>query len=259
MTAIRASLPPGYERFRVGRATVVGRREWADALRAALEASAVGGPATLHRWAERQRDRRTLFGRGVAYAVHLPGRPERVVVRHNRHGGALARLSRDLFLPPTRAAHEAQAAVRLRASGVPTPTIAGYVIYPGPLPFVRVDVASVEVAESRDLAQVLTQEGHADRLAALAATARLVASLSNAHARHHDLNLKNVLVPRDRGEALVLDVDRVEFRDAPAATVLDENLARLFRSARKWRTRWGATIDDAELAALAERARALLP
>jgi hypothetical protein len=106
---------------------------------------------------------------------------------------------------------------------------------------------------------VLTQEGHADRLAALAATARLLASLSNAHARHHDLNVKNVLLPRDRSDALVLDVDRVAFREASARTVLDENLARLVRSARKWRARWGATIDDTELAALAERARSLLP
>lgn len=259
MTATPASLPPGYERFGVGRATVVARREWADAFRAALEAPGASDPKTLHEWAGRQPDRRTLVGRGVAYAVALPGRGERVVVRHNRHGGALARLTGDLFLPPTRAAHELQAASRLRASGVPTPLIAGYAIYPGPPPFVRVDVASVEVAESRDLAQVLTQEGHADRLAALAATARLVAGLSRAHARHHDLNVKNVLLPRDRGDALVLDVDRVEFRTAPARAVLDENLARLLRSARKWRERWGATVDEAELAALVERARSLLP
>lgn len=259
MTATPASLPPGYERFRVGHATVVARREWGDAFRTVLENATAGGPATLHGWAERQPDRRTLVGRGVAYAVALPGRHERVVVRHNHHGGALARLTGDLFLPPTRAAHEVQVAWRLRAAGVPTPLVAGYVVYPGPPPFVRVDVASVEVAESRDLAQVLTQEGHADRVAALAATARLVAALSNAHARHHDLNVKNVLLPRDRGDALVLDVDRVEFRAAPARTVLDENLARLLRSARKWRERWGATVDEGELAALVERARSLLP
>ncbi len=259
MTATPSSLPPGYERFFVGRTTVVARREWTDAFRGALEAPGADGPPTLHGWAARQHDRRTLVGRDVAYAVHLPGQTVRVVVRHNRHGGALARLTGDLFLPPTRAAHETQVAARLRASNVPTPLIAGYAVYPGPRPFVRVDVASVEVPESRDLAQVLTQEGHADRIAALAATARLVATLSNAHARHHDLNVKNVLLPRDRSDALVLDVDRVEFRDAPARTVLEENLARLTRSARKWRTRWGATIDDAELAALAERARALLP
>lgn len=259
MTAARTSLPPGYERFHSRRATVVARREWGDAFRAALESAVADEAPTLHGWAERQHDRRTLVGRGVAYAVHLPGQSERVVVRHNRHGGALARLTGDLFLSPTRAAHEIQVAARLRAGGVPTPMIAGYVVYPGPPPFVRVDVASVEVAESRDLAQVLTQEGHADRLAALAATARLVAALSNAQARHHDLNVKNVLLPRDRGDALVLDVDRVEFRQVPAPTVLDENLRRLIRSARKWRARWGATIEDAELTALAERARSLLP
>ena len=253
------SLPPGYERFAVGRAAVVARREWGDAFRAALEPADADAPITLHAFAERQPDRRTLVGRGVAYAVGLPGRRERVVVRHNRHGGTLAGLTGDLFLPPTRAAHELRAAARLRAGGVPTPLIVGYVVYPGPGPFVRVDVASVEVAESRDLAQVLTQEGHADRLAALAATARLVAVLSNAHARHHDLNVKNVLLPRDRGNALVLDVDRVAFRDAPARAVLEENLARLIRSARKWRARWGAAIDEAELAALGERARSLLP
>jgi hypothetical protein len=73
-------------------------------------------------------------------------------------------------------------------------------------------------------------------------------------ARHHDLNVKNVLLrhaPRGGLEAMVLDVDRVEFLrvgDAVAAG----NAARLIRSARKWKAERGAAISDADIAHLTE-------
>ena len=67
--------------------------------------------------------------------------------------------------------------------------------------------------------------------------------------RHHERNVKNVLLTRaSHGlEAWVLDVDRVVFGPADSPTVRSGNLARLRRSARKWRDRHGATFDDAEL------------
>lgn len=253
-----ASLPPEYERFAAGRATVVAHRAWSAALRAALESMGDADHATLHGFAARQDDRRTLVGRGIAYAVALPGREERVVVRHNRHGGTLAPITGDLFLPPTRATHELRVSARLIEAGVPTPLIVGYATYAAALLFRRVDVASLELPDSRDLSQVLTQEGAADRRAALEATAHLVAVLSRARARHHDLNVKNVLLRHGDERAFVLDVDRVVFDDADPREVLAANLARLQRSARKWRARWGATVSDGELAELAERAAALL-
>ena len=93
---------------------------------------------------------------------------------------------------------------------------------------------------------------------AWSAALRLVATLSEAGARHHDLNVKNILLQHvAAGEltALALDVDRVTFGGSTDA-LLDANLARLARSARKWRDQHGARVSDRELAALPERARA---
>jgi hypothetical protein len=79
-----------------------------------------------------------------------------------------------------------------------------------------------------------------------------VQTLNAAGARHHDLNVKNVLLaPGDRGlVAWVLDVDRVVFGNPNAADVRRGNLTRLRRSARKWRDERGAQFDESELASL---------
>jgi hypothetical protein len=76
--------------------------------------------------------------------------------------------------------------------------------------------------------------------------------LASASARHHDLNVKNVLLRRTNDDLLagyVLDIDRVALdytrRDAYAG-----NRARLRRSVEKWRDTKGAQVSDAELAAL---------
>ena len=90
-----------------------------------------------------------------------------------------------------------------------------------------------------------------ERDAAWEATRALVRAMNAAGVRHHDLNVKNVLLaPSDGGLiAHVLDVDRVEFgargRRAPPR---GERAARLLRSARKWRDERGATFDERELA-----------
>ena len=47
-------------------------------------------------------------------------------------------------------------------------------------------------------------------------------------------------------EALVLDVDRVTFAER-SGDALEQNLARLLRSARKWQRDHGAQVTDAEL------------
>jgi hypothetical protein len=115
----------------------------------------------------------------------------------------------------------------------------------------RVDVMSREVVDSFDLSTVLMDADLTRRLEAWQATQQLVVSLNEIGARHHDLNVKNVLLrhaPRGGGlEAFVLDVDRVEFVrvDGKAAAA---NAARLIRSAKKWQTDRGASISDAEIA-----------
>jgi 3-deoxy-D-manno-octulosonic acid kinase len=203
---------------------------------------------------------RALTGRGVSYAVPLPN-GERVVVRHNRHGGLLAPVTGDRFLPPTRAPHELDVSVRLRDGGVPTPEIVGYVTYRAG-PFLRrCDVASREIANGRDLAAILTAGSPEERRAALDATAPLIAALSARGARHHDLNVKNVLVAADSAGAMtsfVLDVDRVEFGRPGDSRITERNLERFMRSARKWRELHGARIEEPDLVRIAATVRQLM-
>ena len=64
--------------------------------------------------------------------------------------------------------------------------------------------------------------------------------------------MKNILIaPGKVGlEAWVLDVDRVEFSRPDAPAVRDGNVARLLRSARKWRDERGAVFDEREIVAI---------
>lgn len=242
----RDALPAGFVRFTHHGTEVVCAEYVADATRRAL------GEGTLHRYAELHPTARPLTGRGIAYAATLPGDIERVVVRHNHHGGLFASFTGDLFRPPTRAPHELATSERLRRSGVATPTMLGYAIYPVALGFCRVDVMSREVSDSFDLSAILMDDDRSRHADAWAATARLVVSLNEIGAVHRDLNVKNVLLrhaPQGGLEAFVLDVDRVEFVDVgPAASEANRN--RLLRSAAKWKTERGAPITDAELSAL---------
>jgi 3-deoxy-D-manno-octulosonic acid kinase len=124
--------------------------------------------------------------------------------------------------------------------------------------FERADVATREVTESEDLSAVLMSEDSSARVGALHAAAALVVALAQAGARHHDLNVKNILMHKPRAgdmSALVLDVDRVEFSNG-GRDVLEANLARLLRSARKWQSVRGARVTETELLELASMARA---
>lgn len=235
--------PAGYVRFAAGGAEVVARAEHADAVREAVR----GG--TLYEWAERHPSARGFAGRGVAWAALLPDGRTRIVVRHSRHGGLLARLTGDRFLAPTRAPRELAAALRLAAAGVPTPEVVAYATYAAGPGFRRADVATREIPSGRDLAWVLTNPPDAEALARnVHAVHQLLVRLYECGARHPDLNVKNVLLaPYDAPEpvAYVLDVDRVVF-DAPRArAVWHANVRRLVRSWTKWRERHGALVDVA--------------
>ena len=117
----------------------------------------------------------------------------------------------------------------------------------------RADVVTLEVTGGRDLASYLMPgEVPALRSEAWRATRALVRALNAAGARHHDLNVKNVLLTDGEGGlvAWILDVDRVKFGQAHAASVRVGNATRLLRSARKWRDERGAVFDEQELASL---------
>ena len=245
--------PPGYERLLLGHAIAVARSDLAASIRSALIGSD-GTRSTLLEYARAQRGARAFPGRGgaPALAVRLPLTGEAVVVRHNRHGGLLASLTRDLFLAPTRAPYELATSAALRARGVPTPEVLAYAAYPPGGFLQRSDVCTREIPGAHDLGQVVMTERGAPRDAAMGAAARLVALLSRAGARHHDLNAKNILVSGDM--AYVLDVDRVVIGETPAEALM-ANLARLIRSLRKWRDRLGAPITEPEIARLESDAR----
>jgi hypothetical protein len=202
----------------------------------------------LFDFAARHPDARTYSGRGASYAIPLPS-GEQIVVRHNRHGGALASITGDLFRAPTRAPIELALSERLRSHGIPTPQVLGYVTYPAFPGFERADVATREIQNSGDLSSLLTSREPSARERALRATATLIKALADAGARHHDLNIKNVLLqaPTELApRAFVLDVDRVTFGLERHAAI-EANVTRLVRSARKWQRLHAATVTDDEL------------
>jgi hypothetical protein len=239
--------PAGFVRVTAGRCVAVAREAHADDARRML------AEGTLYEAAARDLGARRFVGRGVAYAVALPATGTRAVVRHNRHGGLFAPITRDLFLPPTRAPHELAVALRLRELGVPTPDVLMYGLSPAPFPFRRADVVTREVEGGRDLAAFMRREVRDDgRAAAWSAARTLVQLMNDAGVRHHDLNVKTVLIePTERGfAAYLLDVDRVTFGARGSAEIARANVARLLRSARKWRDERGVLFDERELAPL---------
>jgi len=240
-----ATVPAGYQRFRVGPAEVVALDGLSATIQDVLSESTLFGYAAHHPRA------RAMAGRGVSYAVTLPDARTNVVVRHSRHGGVLAPITGDVFLTPTRAPRELTTSLRLAEHRVPTPEVIAYALYPaGPL-LRRSDVVTREIPRSRDLAVALL--GPVDALAKqamLEATSVLLRAMTAAGAHHPDLNLKNVLLaPAGDGYlAHLLDVDRVTWSQPGAAATTAANLARLTRSARKWRDLYGANIDESDLA-----------
>jgi len=224
---------PSYERFQVGGARVVAAAACAAGIREVL------AKERLYEYAARQPDALPLFGRAPVFAVNLPGGCGRVVVRHNMRGGWVAKVSKDLFVLPTRGFRELIASLRLRSSGVSTPEVVAYVSYPLNWVLRRSDVATREIPNGHDLSVALAKvTDHAHRVMVLDATAKLLRSLTQAGAFHQDLNLKNVLLTAGQGpelDAHVLDVDRVRFSSPGSPLVAKANLDRLIRSLRKWR------------------------
>lgn len=223
-----ADVPAGYVPLQHGGARAVVRRDAAEAVHRAL----AGG--TLHAFAARHPERRALRGRGIAFAIPLDA-SLRVVVRHNTHGGLLARLTGDRFVAPTRAPRELSVSLTLSAAGIATPPVIAIVRYPAGGPLERSDVATVEIPGAADLAVVLAGSAAAHEAAATA-TGALLAGLGRAGAHHADLNIKNILLQPTAGgfRAFVLDVDRVTFGGRESTRVAERNWRRFARSARKW-------------------------
>ena len=244
--SVGGAVPPGYERARVRGAEIVALPEVLPLLRQILART------TLHAYAAAHPEAQRMTGRAAVHAIPLVEDGRRIVVRHSQHGGALAGVTRDLFLLP-RAAAELSIALRLAERGVPTPPIVAYVLYRAGI-FRRSDIATREIARASDLAAaLLARPEPGPKRLLLDATARLLVQLARAGARHPDLNLKNVLLapgPTSRVQAWVLDVDRVVFGTPGDPRIMTANLDRLERSALKWQEEHDAPIDDTDLEAL---------
>ncbi len=215
---------------------------------------------SFYEFAQHHSEARALSGRGIAYAVPLAS-GVRVVVRRSRHGGLFGSIRDDRFFGATRAPRELELSLTLRQLDVATPEIVAYATYPAGAMFRRADVITREVPESVDLAAALGALSRGDsKRAILDATARLLASLTAAGARHPDLNIKNILLARTGDGALdafVLDVDRVWLDTPGSPAVLAANLRRLSRSALKWRRLHALPVEEADLLAIDSTAREL--
>lgn len=125
------------------------------------------------------------------------------------------------------------------------------VIYPGEFIEAWSDVVTEEIAPSQDFGALLlaTRPDSVDRIGGWAALEALLQGLAAAGVRHHDLNVKNVLLQRTGDGAFVaylLDVDRVELGLAPREAD-GGNRARLLRSVEKWRDTRGVQVSGAEI------------
>jgi hypothetical protein len=239
--------PEGYRSSAIGGTILVARNEYFEAMRGAL------GMGTLHAWASTQPGARAMQGRDVAWATTL-GDGRQIVVRHSRHGGMLAPLTRDLFLAPTRAPGELDIAVRLRASGVATPEVIAYAVYSASGPLCRADVVT-EWLDGGDLPAIWAGADVETRRRIADVVADLIVTLAEAGARHHDLNAKNIIVSRDGARASVIDVDRVTFDGGTVTAIAAQNARRLGRSLGKLRSAAALAFDDASWARVCERAR----
>jgi Lipopolysaccharide kinase (Kdo/WaaP) family len=249
---------PGYARL-----TAAGARGIVlESCRSAIES--ILANETLYDFAARQPAARRFAGRTPVYVIELPDGCGDAVVRRSMRGGALARLGTDLFFPPTRGPRELVTSLRLRAAGVPTPEVIGFVVYRAGPVLRRSDVVTREIPGGADLASALRTVSDVERRrATLEAAAQLVAALSREGAHHSDLNLRNILISGiGAGEsappqAFILDVDRIRFHVPGDPIVLGANIARLARSMRKLRDRSELKIDDSEIETLRARAMEL--
>jgi hypothetical protein len=250
----RLDVPAGYERRDIRQSAIlIANPRVVDPLARALETG-----LELIEFAAKVAGARHLQGRQAAYGITLED-GTRVVVRRNHHGGAFRKLTRSIFVFPTRAPRELEISLALQQLAIRTPPVLAIVIYPGEFIEAWSDVVTEEIAPSRDFGAFLleTRPDSVDRVSGWAAVHALLQELAVAGVRHHDLNVKNVLLQRTAEGAFVaymLDVDRVKLAVEPAAA--DEgNRARLLRSLEKWRDTRGVNVSAAEL----ERLRRTAP
>lgn len=231
---------------RIGDARVLVQDAVSEYVREAITAA-----GSLYAFAARREDAETIMGRGTIYVIPGPGQG-RWVIRHLSHGGLLAPLTGDLFpaFGVERPFNEFRIAQRLREMGVATPEVVAAAVYPSG-PMYRGEVARVEIADARDLADSLFGAPTLDRrtrLDILAAAGRLLRSMHRAGLIHPDLNLRNILIELGGGRPVAHIIDLEKCRLVPHAPQrwVRRMMRRLRRSVRKFEALTGRSIGDPE-------------
>jgi tRNA A-37 threonylcarbamoyl transferase component Bud32 len=171
-------------------------------------------------------------GRSPSRVLVIPGIGQ-TVMRRYFHGGALAKLTRDIFLGRTRPLQELAASERLREFGVATPEIlAVYFRKSGPC-FYRACLLSRLIPDGENLREWLRRNRRNPPAwgRVIRKTGAAVAALHGAGCIHRDLNLSNLLLARE--EIWILDLDGAALIKNPGVRERTGNIQRLYRSFRK--------------------------
>ena len=182
--------------------------------------------------ARRHPGHRTFPGRAPVTFLPVSGSPG-WVVRPCVHGGIWGRLARDLYWGTARARKEICCSSQLHAKKIPTPSILAVLFYPAGL-FLRIDIVTSYVPESRDLASFLSAHPKlAERARAFSSVRHLFKICAQHGFLHADLNARNILLSGSsskKPQAWLLDVDAVTRNEANLDHVNTSNKNRLLRS-----------------------------
>ena len=164
---------------------------------------------------------------------------ETALVRQYRHGGTLRGVTGQWFFTwPPRPFRELSVTEELRRRGVRTLEVYAACVRRGYGPFYRGCLITRELRDAEDLWSAL-QSGLVERLgwpAALRAVAESVRTMHGQGVYHSDLNLKNILLRQEAGEAVsyIIDFDKAKlFLGKLRGELVKSNLDRLLRSINK--------------------------
>lgn len=192
-------IPPGFSRRALDGADAVLRDDVAES----LVRAGVADPESL-----RARAASRFEGRGRPFGVDVRG-AGRVFVRQYLHGGALRRVTGDLYRGDGRFVGELAALVSAAEAKVPVAEALGVVSRPAGLGMRRGWLLAREVESSDDVLTLLRRNPPpARRRAVLEAAGRAMRALHDAGFEHPDLHLKNLLATAGGG-VLVIDLDGV--------------------------------------------------
>jgi len=192
-------------------------------------------------WAARGAIVGEALGRGTTWILQDGAR--RLVLRHYRRGGLIARLSADRYIwrgeDATRPFRELRLLEALHAAGLPVPPPVA-ASYRREGLFYRGDILTAFLPGTESLAQRLRRG--AVEAGTWQSVGHCLRRFHDFGACHADLNAHNLLLDGD-GQVFVIDFDRGSLRSP--GLWRDANLVRLRRSLEKIGDAQGLTFDEA--------------